>query len=161
MHDEQPREEELFDAYLTAQHTVVIRERERGGLLRGGYSRNRPHLRVLRRQVDEALFAPLSPALDAPAPLLDAPLPDDEIAHFFHDMRNNVQAAILAAAGLTRDLPPERRERYLRALCRSLTNLTEDLNVLDPVEDYRQLPVHPALTLVPPPATRADSDASL
>lgn len=146
MEGEQPREEGVYDTYLTAQHIAVRRAMaERGRLLRGGYSRTRSHLRVLRQQLDEVLFAPPLPAPDAPVPLPDA----EEIIHFFHDMHHNLHAAILAATGLARDLPPDRRERYLRALCCALTNLTEDLHVLAPVEAHTPLPARPALTLVP------------
>lgn len=147
MQGKQPRDEALFDAYLTAQQTATRRTvAERGRLLRGGYSRARPHLRVLRRQLDDALFAPPLPAPDAPASF---PADEEELAYFFHDVRNNLQAAILAAAALERDLSPERRERSLHALRRALTNLTEDVDILDAVESYSQLPARPALALVP------------
>lgn len=138
-----------------AMGKMIVARRAKGNRsrhLRGNDCRSRVHLRVLRRQLDNALFASL-PAPDAPAPL---PADGEDIAYFFHDMRNNLQRAILAAAGMARDLPPDRRERYLRTLRRALTNLTEDLHVLDPVESHSQLPARPAL--VPPPATRTDSD---
>lgn len=125
---------------------------ERNRRLRGNGSRNR--LRVLRRRLDRVLFDP-PPVSSQPSPAHDN---REEITHFFHDMRDHLQMAVLAAAGLRRDLPPASIERCHRALERGLIGLIENLEALDPVED--RLPSRPMLTLVPSPTARTGTDRS-
>ena len=141
--------EKITKAMIATRRSVA----ERSRFLRGGYSPNRGQLRVLRQQREAASNAS---ALPAPASLVADPEDRDEVGHFFHDMRNNLQTAILATAGLERDLPLLRRAQYLHTLRRALTNLTEDTNVLDPVENHPPLPARPILTLVPPPANHSE-----
>lgn len=117
--------------------------------LRRDASRASIHVVRARRSLDRVLFD-LPPA-SAPAELIG----EAETPSFFHDMREHLTVSVLAAGKLgTFGLTP-RAARYHDSLIRGLTGLTEDLDVLDPVQiDARP---RPTLTLLPPPTPPTES----
>jgi len=104
---------------------------------------SRTAIRVVRarRMLDRALFEVSAVST------VNAVGATEDTQSLFHDMRELLTVAVLAAGRLNVNDPTPRMSRAHAALIRSLTGLTEDLNVLDPLPTEAL----PRLALVPMP----------
>lgn len=107
---------------------------------------SRTAIRVVRarRMLDRALFEVSAVSAVSAVNAVGA---TEDTQSLFHDMRELLTVAVLAAGRLNVNDPTPRMSRAHAALIRSLTGLTEDLNVLDPLPTEAL----PRLALVPMP----------
>ena len=112
---------------------------------------SRTAIRVVRarRMLDRALFEVTAVSTVSAVNAVEA---TEDTQSLFHDMRELLTVAVLAAGRLNVNDPTPRMSRAHAALMRSLTGLTEDLDVLDPLPTAAlpRLALVPMLVPVPP-----------
>ena len=118
-------------------------------VLRHETSRATIHARRARRALDASLFVNRT---QTPADARHGG--KAETRSFFHDMREHLTIAVLAAGRLGEFALSPRITHVHSLLIRGLTGLTEDLDVLDPVP---AVACRPALTLLPRPVSPPES----
>lgn len=134
---------------LTTMRRDIAQQRR---VLRHAASRATIHALRARRALDESLFEVAPTSTDGAHGGKQAG--KAEVRAFFHDMREHLTVAVLAAGKLGTSALPPRVARFHTLLIRGLTGLTEDLEVLDPVP---AVDLRPTLTLLPRPVPPPES----